>query len=175
MIANSTTVQPYTKAIFALALRDQKFAEWQTTLNLLALIAAECKKRALLNNPRVGCKRELEFFYDAAKNFPIAYNLVRVLAKHKKLEILPNIASGYQKLLLEHQKILEAQITTTRELTPAQKEKLTKALQKRYQQQISLQCQIDDKLIGGVRINIDGQVIDGSIRGMLYRLKQSLL
>jgi F-type H+-transporting ATPase subunit delta len=175
MIVNSTAVQPYTKAIFAIALLDKKLEEWQTTLNLLALTAVECKKRFLINNPKVGRKQEIEFFCDASANLPATYNLVRILAERKKLEILPSIAAGYQQLLFEHKRILEARVVTTRELTSIQKEKLTKALQQRFQQQISLQCQIDDKLIGGAIINIAGQVIDGSIKGMLCRLKQSLL
>jgi F-type H+-transporting ATPase subunit delta len=165
--------RPYAKAIFALALRDQQFFEWQKALNTFAAIAVECKKRFLLNNPRVGRKQKLDFFCDALENFPMAINLIRMLVERKKLEILPNIALGYQQLLFEHEKTLVAKVITTHELSVEQREQLLKALQQRYQQRILLQCQIDAKLIGGAVIYIDGRVIDGSIKGMLQRLKQS--
>lgn len=171
---NLSPARPYAKAIFALALRDQQFSEWQKALNIFAAIAGECKKRFLLNNPRVGRKQELDFFCDATENFPMAYNLVRMLAERKKLEILPDIALSYQQLLFEHEKTLEAKVVTTCELSAQQKEQLLKALQQRYQQRILLRCQIDSKLIGGAVIYIDGRVIDGSIKGMLQRLKQNL-
>lgn len=168
------SIRPYAKAIFALALRDQNFYQWQNVLNVLAIIATECKKNSLLNNPNIGRKKELDFFYEASEKFPMAYNLVCILADKKKLEILPDIAFVYQQLLLGYEKTLEAKIVATRELTVMQKERLIKALQERYQHKILLQCQIDPKLIGGAVIYISGQIIDGSIKGMLQRLKQNL-
>lgn len=163
---NPTNARPYAKAIFAIALCGGQFSKWQDTLEKLAAIVAECKKRLLSNNPI--------FFHGMLENFPEAINLVNMLTERKKLGILPDIAIEFRKLVLEHKKILEAKITTTCELSAAQKEKIINALQKRYQRQILLQCQIDDKLIGGGVIYIAGQVIDGSIKGMLHRLKQSL-
>ena len=154
-----TTARPYAKAIFALALRDQQFSEWQNALITLAMAITEHK---------------LDLFYDASKNFPAVINLVRLLAERKKLEILPNIAFGYKQLVLEHEKILEVKIIATCELSAEQKERLLAALRKRYQRQILLQCQVDNKLIGGAVIYIAGQVIDGSIKGALQRLKQNL-
>jgi len=175
MITNSTIARPYIKAIFALALRDHKLTEWQNALNTLALAATECKKIFLLKNPKISSKQKIAFFYDVSKNFPPAMSLVQVLAERKKLEILPSIAAGYQELLFKHEKILPAKIVTTCELTANQKEQLTTALQKRYQHKILLQCQINSKLIGGAIIYIADQVIDGSIKGMLQRLKQNLI
>ena len=101
-----------------------------------------------------------------------AANLVNMLTERKKLEILPYISAIFKKLVLAHKKILEAKIITTCELSLAQKEKIISALERRYKNKILLQCQVDSELIGGGVIYIDGQVIDGSIRGMLQRLKQ---
>lgn len=175
MLTNLATVRPYAKAIFALATQQQQFSAWQKALNVLALVATECKKKFLLNNPRVSPKQELSFFCDVVKNFPVAINLVYLLAERKKLGLLPVIAANYKQLLLEHEKTLEAKVITTCELTAEQKDRLIQALQQRYQQKILLQCQLDAKLIGGATIYISNQVIDGSIKGMLQRLKQELI
>lgn len=174
MITDLTTARPYAKAIFALALRDQQLYEWQRALNTLAAVATECKKRSLLNNPMVGRKQEVEFFNGASENFPVAYNLVRVLAERKKIEMLPGIAASYQQLLFEHEKILQATVVSTCELSVSQKEQLVKALRERTQRQILLQCKIDGGLIGGAVVYVGSQVIDGSIKGMLQRLKQNM-
>lgn len=177
MITNLTTARPYSKAIFALALRDKTLPEWQHALNNLALVAIECKKRFLLKNPGISDKQKLSFFHEISKNFPVATNLIRILTERKKLEILPEIADGYQKLFFEHEKILPVKVETTHELTLGQKERLTTTLQKRFQQnnKILLQYQINKELIGGAVIYIADQVIDGSIKGMLQRLKQNLV
>lgn len=177
VITHLATARPYSKAIFALALRDQKLPEWQQALNNLALVATECKKRSLLKNPEIDTKQKLSFFYEVSKKFPAITNLIHILADRKKLEILPEIADGYQKLFFEHEKILPAKVETAHELTTGQKEQLTRALQKRFKQysEILLQYQINKELIGGAIIYIAGQVIDGSIKGMLERLKQNLI
>ncbi|MEI8055305.1 MAG: F0F1 ATP synthase subunit delta [bacterium] len=174
MITDLTAARPYAKAIFALAVRDQKFYEWQKALDTLAMVTTECKKSFLLNNPRVGNKQELEFFNGVSEDFPVAYSLVKVLAERKNIGILPGIAASYKQLLFEHEKILEAKIVTVCELSAIQKEQLIKALQERTQCQILLQCQIEPALIGGAVVYVGGQVIDGSVKGMLQRLKQSL-
>ena len=174
MITKLTAARPYAKAIFALAMRDQKLYEWQKALNTLALVVVECKKRFLLNNPVVGGKRELEFFNGVSEDFPAAYNLVKVLVERKSTEILPDIAASYKQMLFKHEKVLEAKVITACELNAIQKEQLMKALQERTQRKILLQCLIDQALIGGAVVYVDGQVIDGSIRGTLQRLRQNL-
>ena len=175
MMINQSAVRPYVKAIFALALRDQQLTQWQDILKLLATVATECKKKSILKNPKIGRSQVLNLFCDASQDFPEASNLVRILAKREKLGLLPDIASSYQQRLFEHQKILEAKIVTASELNTTQKEQLTAALQKRYQQQIFPHYQIDNKLIGGMVVYINNQMIDGSIVGLLQRLKQNLI
>lgn len=158
--------RPYAKAIFDLALRDKQFSEWQNALAALSIAAIECKK--------LRYKPELDLFYSLIKDFSLAINLVRLLSERKKLEILPDVTSEFQRLFFEHEKILEAKIITAFELTSEHKEKLEQALQQRYQHKILLQCQVDNKLIGGAIIYIADQVIDKSIKGTLRRLKQEL-
>ena len=44
-------------------------------------------------------------------------------------------------------------------------------LEKRFSRNITLSCEIDPTLIGGVRVEIEGRVIDGSIRNKLEQIK----
>ena len=50
------------------------------------------------------------------------------------------------------------------------RQKLTQALTKRIQREVTLQCEIDPAILGGAIIHIGDRVIDGSIRGKLTRL-----
>lgn len=166
---------PYAKAIFALALRDQQILEWQNMLNILTLVVSEYEKKNLLKHHKVRKKHELDTLYDEACSFPAAMNLIRLLAKRKKIDMLPNIAANYQQLLSSYKKTLEAKVITATELTQTQKEQLINILQQRYHHKVLLKSQVDNNLIGGATIHIAGQVIDGSIKGILHRLKQCLL
>jgi len=175
MATNLTTARPYAKAIFDLALRKQQLLQWQHLLKMLTVVALECKKRKLLSNPQIKSEQKIDFFSDAINKFPEATNLVTLLATRKNLALLPDIASVYQKLLLAHNKTLEIKIVSACELTPTQKEQFLVALQKRYNCEILLQCHIDSALIGGAVVYISDKVIDGSIKGMLQKLKLNLL
>lgn len=144
--------RPYCKAIFALALREQNFQNWQTALDKLVL----------------------NKFDEAISEFlPIA-NLLSLLLQNNKLDLLPCIAINFKKLVLEYQNIIEAKVVSVLELNNLQKEQLKKALEKRYLAQILLKYEIDSALIGGAVIYIRDQVIDGSIKTALHGLKQSL-
>ena len=47
-----------------------------------------------------------------------------------------------------------------------------KKLEKKLGRNVTLQCRLDPALIGGVRVEVDGMVIDGSIRNKLEEIKE---
>lgn len=155
-------VRPYCKAIFALALREQNFSEWQETLDELATTACSVSSSSSVSIDIVVAK------------FPPALNLLNILLQNNRLDLLPYIAINFKKLVLEYQNTVEAKVVTVIELSDSQKKQLKKALEERYLAQILLKYEIDSALIGGVVIYIRDQVIDGSIKTALHCLKQSL-
>lgn len=161
--------RPYCKAIFALALREQNFREWQDILDELAVIVCSTSLGP------VDCAAGQQASIDAIMaKFPPAVNLLSILLQNNKLDLLPYIAINFKKLFLEHQKTTEAKIVTVIELSDSQKQQLKQALEERYKAKILLKYEIDSALIGGVVIYIQDQVIDGSIKTALHCLKQSL-
>ena len=44
-------------------------------------------------------------------------------------------------------------------------------LEKRFGHTVVVQCEVDPSLIGGIRVEVDGRVIDGSIRNKLEQIK----
>ena len=58
------------------------------------------------------------------------------------------------------------------ELTDAQKADLTKALEKRTGKKVVLNCVIDNTLLGGIAVELDGQLLDGSVKSNLKRAKE---
>ncbi|MDR1057093.1 MAG: F0F1 ATP synthase subunit delta [Coxiellaceae bacterium] len=165
----------YAKAIFNLALFQQKLALWQEVLTTLAQVVLVCKKSNILANPVIQEAQKLSLFVEVTSQLPESTNLVKLLARRKKLTILPEIAKKYQQLFFTYTNVLEIKVVSAEELTTSQKEQLLNALQQRYQCEILLQCCVDDKLIGGAIIYVKDEVIDDSICGILRRLKQNLL
>ncbi len=67
-----------------------------------------------------------------------------------------------------------ATVTTATALSAAQSARLTAALAARYGRDVALNTVIDDTLVGGLRVQIADDIIDGSISGRLTELRQLL-
>jgi F-type H+-transporting ATPase subunit delta len=60
------------------------------------------------------------------------------------------------------------------ELTPDQRQQLIDALGRRFEREIQLSSRVDTRLLGGAIIRAGDTVIDGSIRGKLDKLSETL-
>lgn len=59
-------------------------------------------------------------------------------------------------------------------LSPEQEQRLTETLTRMYGRQMSLQVELDEDLIGGLVVEVGGELIDGSVAGRLAAAKQQL-
>ena len=101
-------------------------------------------------------------------------NFLKLLALHKRLNVLPEILELFNAHDALLEKISKVRVITAIEAQEAFKQKLAQQLTKRIQREVTLQCEIDPAIIGGAIIHIGDRVIDGSIRGKLSRLLVSL-
>ncbi|MFQ6015028.1 MAG: ATP synthase F1 subunit delta [Anaerolineae bacterium] len=60
-------------------------------------------------------------------------------------------------------------------LTVKEKATLKQKLAKRFSDDLEFRFRIDESLIGGVRVKIGDQVIDGSVAGKLEALREQLV
>ena len=65
-------------------------------------------------------------------------------------------------------------VVTATPLSAAQAERLSTALAKKYGRDVALNAIIDPSVVGGLRVQIADDVIDGSISGRLADLRQRL-
>jgi len=68
-----------------------------------------------------------------------------------------------------------ANVTSAQELAPATVKALSTTLAKQYGRQVYINAQVDESLIGGVRVQVGADVIDGSISARLAQLKLELV
>ncbi len=68
-----------------------------------------------------------------------------------------------------------AKVTVASALDDAQAKKLQESLTKTYGKQIRINVEIDPRIIGGIKVQVAGEIIDGSISSRLQNLKQQLV
>jgi F-type H+-transporting ATPase subunit delta len=67
-----------------------------------------------------------------------------------------------------------ARVTTPVALSPEQEQKLADSLTRLYGRPMSLQIELDPSLLGGLVVQVGGEVIDGSVSSKLAAARRSL-
>ena len=171
-----TVARPYAEAVFKLAESAGALAKWSEMLAALAGIAADPRVAAAIKNPNLPDEKlaGLLIAILAGKLTGDAENLVRVLAANGRLELLPEMRSQYEALRNEHENVMEAEVFSAFELTPAQVTDLVQRLEKKTGRKVRARVALDKALIGGVRVVLGDKVIDGSARAQLAALETAL-
>lgn len=101
-------------------------------------------------------------------------NFLFVLVDNRRAGLLAQIQPAFEEELLARQGIAEAQVTSARELTAAEKQELTVALAKLTGKRVEAKYALDTELIGGAVARIGSTIYDGSVREQLRRLQTKL-
>ena len=97
-----------------------------------------------------------------------------MLSENGRLSLLPQICVLYRQLRQQAEKRLHVRVVSAIPLEEGQKERMSAALVRRFDSDIELENEIDAGVLGGAVIYAGDQVIDGSLRGRLTRLQNSL-
>jgi F-type H+-transporting ATPase subunit delta len=176
-MADLTTVaRPYARAAFEYARTAGELAQWSEALELVAMIAADEAVRPLLGDPHLDEEQRVSIFTGVAGERLTAGmgNFIRLLAANGRLEALPEIALLYTALRAGAEGSVEAVVTSAAELDDQQRERIVAALSQRLGRSVTLQCSVDESLIGGAVIRAGDLVIDGSVHARLGKLSGAL-
>ena len=176
MINTQTLARPYAKAAFEFASAAGRIDAWSGMLSLAAVAVEVPQVAELLKNPRLTSESKVQalvqlFGSDIDEAFR---NFVSTLGDNDRLDVLPTIRELFEELKAEAEKTLDVEVQTAFELTPAQLQTLAAALSKRLDRTVNPQQVVNPALIGGVVIRAGDVVVDGSVRGKLSQLAESL-
>lgn len=168
--------RPYALAAFEYARDKQQLPAWKDFLESASFIASQPAIQKLIVNPEVSSTSLFDCFHDLLTNRSNTEcnNFLLLLAQNNRLNALPEITTAFNTYVATLEKISEVRVITAVEIGDSFRKKLSLALEKRIQREVTLQCDIDPSIIGGAIIQIGDKVIDGSIRGKISRLLESL-
>jgi F-type H+-transporting ATPase subunit delta len=100
--------------------------------------------------------------------------LLAMLADRDRLALVPELLTTYRERLLEHQRVIRAEVTTAEPLTPARAEQLRDRLARATGRHVTLTTRVDARIIGGIVARIGSVVYDGSIAAQLAKMRERL-
>jgi F-type H+-transporting ATPase subunit delta len=101
-------------------------------------------------------------------------NLLAVLIDNDRIGQVKEVAEAYRRQLQERLGIRQAEIVTARELSAVDRDALVAEVGKLAGSRIEASFKLDATILGGTVVRIGSTVYDGSVRGRLARLKESL-
>ena len=176
MAESATGARPYARAAFEFAQGAKALARWGDLLETAAMVVRDARVTALLGNPKVTTLALADFVLDIAgeKADEHGRNFVRLLAQNQRLALLPEIAAQYALLRAAAENTVDVEVVSAIALSEAETEKFARALTRRLNRIVRLHPSVDPSLLGGAVVRAGDFVLDGSLKGKLERLGQSM-
>ena len=177
MAETVTIARPYAEAVFKLAESDGQFDAWSALLARLNSAVGNGDVRACAGNPNVRAAQLTDLLVSVMGEdvSPEAKNFIHLLVANRRLTAVPEIHELYEALRREREGVVEAEIASAFPLDDAQIKVLVSDLERRFKRKVKPRVNVDRELIGGVRIAVGDEVIDGSVRGKLAAMSTALL
>lgn len=171
----TTIARPYAKAAFDFAIENNAVDSWAEMLNFAAMVSEnETMKPLLVGSLASNQLAELFIGVCGEQVNEQGQNLLKVMAENGRLEVLPAVFQQFVEFRNEWAKEVEANVVSAVELTSEQQQEISVSLEKRLARKVKLNCSIDASLIAGLMITAGDLVIDGSVRGKVSRLSDTL-
>jgi len=175
-MADTRTARPYAQAVFDTALKESDLAGWSDRLALLAAVSDDSTIQTMIASPRVTADQLADALNQICGEQigSSGKNLVRLLARNRRVAALPDIATQFEKLRAESEQVVEAELITALDVSDAQVKQLADALERKLGRAVKLQSRVDPSLMGGAVIKTGDLVIDGSVTTKLSKLNSAL-
>lgn len=169
------TSNEFAEALFSLCMENH--AE-QETLQALHLVrdsfAAQPEALAMLDSPAIPKEERRKALEEAfAQQVPQhVMGYLDLLCRNGRMRQLDESILRFEELYDSANKLSTAVVTSAIALSAEEKQQLQTKLEAKLNRTIRLVCQVDASLLGGVVVQVDGKVIDGSLKHKLHEIKE---
>ncbi len=171
-----TLARPYARAAFSLARQGGQLEAWSRWLGFAAQVAVEPSVLQLNGDPRFDATQAVALYLPPdCESESLFARFLGVLAEVTRLPLLAVIQLEFEQLKYTAEGRIEVRVSSAKPLSAEAQQRLCTALSRRYGRGVELLLNEDPDLIGGVRIEGDGEVIDTSVQGRLQRLAHALV
>ncbi|NMP17824.1 F0F1 ATP synthase subunit delta [Thalassotalea sp. Y01] len=171
----TTIARPYAKAAFDFAVEAQAVDAWLEML----VFASEVSQNETITtylSGGMGVDQATDLFLNVCGEQlnDKGQNFIKVMAENGRLLVLPQVVAQFAELKAEFEQEVSVDVASAVELSAEQVTTLSAALEKRLARKVKLNCTVDANVVSGLIIKAGDMVIDGSVRGKLDRLANTM-
>jgi F-type H+-transporting ATPase subunit delta len=105
---------------------------------------------------------------------PELVNFLELLVEKHRMPAIFRIREQFDDLWAEANKRLEVTLTSAVELDPQIVERVGKEIERQTDRKIDLRSEVDEGILGGLRLQVGNMVLDASLRSKLDRLRKEV-
>jgi len=174
-MAKQVSGDRYARALFELATEKGTVDEWLVQLELVVQVLNDNDFRALLNHAEVSLLRKREAVEAVMTDVdPMVQNLVSLLVARGSVGIVGDVYDNYTRLvdiLKDRQRV---ELTSAVELDNTQIDKIKTFVEDLVKKDVVINTNVDESILGGVIIQIGDQLLDGSTKTQLEKLRKQV-
>lgn len=174
-MSQSILAKRYAKALFDLAVEGKLVDKIEADLVGLNNLNNESADFAsFVANPVIP-RSEKEYAMQSvlknAKANDLTVKFFVTLAANSRLDVIDSIYTEYKKLVLEYNNQAIARVVSAKTLTKAHITNIKKALNASSGKKITIEPEVDEKIIGGLIVKMGSVMLDASVSGKLNKLE----
>jgi F-type H+-transporting ATPase subunit delta len=165
----------YAVALFMLACEKKKREEYDAALKTLHDAFSENPEYLVFLSSRgIPLSERLDAIEQAfSKQLPEdVVSFLKLLCEKGRVNCFSDAVQEYQNLLNASKRVSNAKVISAVALSDEEKEKLGQKLKAISNTTVKMEYVVDASLLGGVIVEIDGKVLDGSIKNRLRDIKE---
>jgi F-type H+-transporting ATPase subunit delta len=178
-MAKSSTAIAYAKALFEIAVAHGTVDQARSEMERVGALAnGSFDLRQVFANPTIREEERRAVVLDVADALKLSVttkNFLLILAERRRLALIGDIVAEFQRQLDVHTGGARAQVFSTTELGAVQLARIKDALQKSTGKKVVVECIVDPSLLGGLRIQVEGKVLDSTLLLQLEALRSLIL
>ena len=175
MTDSVTYSRPYAEAAYKIAVETNELDMWTDNLSILSRTIISGDVKAIIASPKIDPNKTLDFLNSfLTKENPMFSKFISIMIENKKVYFLDEVYRLFSEMILDEQNITIAEVETAYPLTDHQKNLLVKNLGKQYDKKIKIDEVINKELLAGIKISINNEVTDYSVRYKLNSMKEQI-
>jgi len=168
----------YARALFQAALKEGMVVNVSGDLETIShIIRNDERFQQFLGHPDSTRSVKLALFESVFGDrvTALTMSMLRLLVEKQRELELPYIFEQFAELRREAEKVLAIKVTSARELTQEQKDAIVAKFQKAKGKTIESTFSVDESVMGGVKVEFEGNVVDGTVAGNLEKLRERFI
>jgi len=162
----------YAEALFSLAHEENKVDEVLNEFEAF-VNAQDNDVYNFLNHPKVSNKDKKGVISKVIKN-SIVKNFIYVLIDNVRIEYLEDCLDEFKVIIDNQNKVMNVTVYSNKLLPIIDLNKLKNNLAMKHNRKVNIENLVDENIIGGLRIEFEGNILDDTINNYLTTLKNNL-